>query len=290
VNTDPFYIRAADWLSNGVLRAVNSLVRPLPYERRVHTGGAIGRVVFTRIAFARRRIEKNLDRIYPDLDHAARKDLIRAVADNFGRVMVEEGMMDRLIDDPGRFHPSGPGWRAYQDAIARGDGPIVVTAHYGNWEGIRAVSKGLGRDLPAVYRPHNNPYYNADFVASLEVLSPLNFPKGGEGTKALLKHVKQGGAAFILIDQKQTGAPLIDFLGHPAETTLTAAKLARGATHPLFPAISRRRADGLSFDVIFGEPIPDAAAEDRIRAANTALSAWIEEEPGQWFWFHRRWR
>lgn len=287
---DPFHIRAGNWLSNAVLRAVNLALRPFPYATRLYMGGAFGRLVFLRIPRARQRIERNIRLIYPDFSKAEQRQLIADVADNFGRVFVEEGMMQRVVDATSRFHPQGPGWQAYQEALAKGHGPIVVTAHYGNWEGIRSVSKHLGHPLPAVYRPHNNPYYNADFVSAVEVLSPLNFPKGTDGTRALLKHVKEGGSAFILIDQKQTGAPLIDFMGHPAETTLTAAKLAKGATHPLIPAIARRRDDGVSFDVIFGAPIPDGPAETRMAAANEALSHWINEKPGQWFWFHRRWR
>ncbi|MEL6584160.1 MAG: hypothetical protein AAFQ36_10045 [Pseudomonadota bacterium] len=287
---DPFYIRAADWLGNACLRAVHLVLRPLPYAQRVHLGGWLGRTVLPRVPMARRRTEANLDKVLPQMSAAERKALIRGVADNFGRVFVEEGMMERFVGDPSRFHPQGPGWDGYRALVEGGAKPIVVTAHYGNWEGIRTLSRDIGCPLAAVYRPHNNPYYNADFAASLRPLSPINFPKGSEGTRQLLSHVRGGGAVFILIDQKQTGAPLVPFLGVPAETTLTAAKLSKSDANPLIPAISRRRADGVSFDVFFGAPIAEGSAEARMRAANDQLSEWISEVPEQWFWFHRRWR
>lgn len=289
-NPDPLPVRIADWLANSGLRIFNLALRPLPYAKRVAVGGAVGRAVFTRVPVARRRITRNLDRILPDLAPERRTAIIRGVADNFGRVLVEEGMMREMCAEPGRFHVSGPGWPLFLEAAARGEAPIIVTAHFGNWEGVRTVARDAGFPLAAVYRPHNNPYYNADFVASIEVTSPINFPKGMEGTRALMRHVKAGGPSMVLIDQKQTGAPELPFLGHPAETALTPAKLARSNKRLLIPAISRRRSDGLSFDVIYGAPIPPGSAEEMMRGANDALSHWITETPEQWFWFHRRWR
>ena len=144
--------------------------------------------------------------------------------------------------------------------------------------------------MAAVYRSHNNPYFDADFKAALEVVRPAAFAKGKEGMRGLIRHVRKGGVAAVLVDQKQTGAPKIPFLGHPAETTTSVAKLAAATGALLIPTVCRRLSDGVSFEVLLGDPVPHGDEEEMMRAVNDQLSAWIDETPEQWCWYHRRWR
>ena len=283
-------VDAGHYLSNGILRVFGRCVRLLPYERRLRAGSWFGRRIVMGLPMARARVNRNLDRVMPDLTGAERRALMQGIGDNFGRVLVEEMMMEEVIADPSRFRISGPGFDALRTAHAEGRGAVLAAAHYGQWEGMRAAALHVGIPVAGVYRPHNNPYYNDDFVRTLRVLSPDAFPKGRQGTRQLVGHLRGGGVAAILVDRKQSGAPLIDFMGHPAETTLTAAKLARSLDIPLIPVVTYRAADGQSFDTIMAAPVPDGEEEEMMRAVNDQLSAWILERPEQWFWFHRRWR
>ncbi|SOH95409.1 KDO2-lipid IV(A) lauroyltransferase [Monaibacterium marinum] len=278
------------YLSNAVLRVLGKALRLLPYSRRLRVGSWIGRAVLMRVPAARKRVHRNLDMVMPQLTKADRDRLITGIGDNFGRVLVEEMMMADVVSDPTRFRASGDGLEALVTAQEQGRGAIIASAHYGNWEGARASALAQGVEIAGVYRTHNNPYYNADFVAALRTLSPNAFSKGRQGTRDLIKHLRGGGVAEILVDQKQTGAPLIDFLGHPAETTLTAAKLALSMNIPLIPVITFRAADGETFDSVFAAPIPPSDEHTMMAAVNDQLSVWIRERPEQWFWFHRRWR
>ncbi len=278
------------YLSNGVLRVLCAVLRILPYSRRLRVGSWIGRNLMMRLPSARQRVQANLNLIFPDMSDADRDRLFQGVGDNFGRVMVEEMMMADVIADPSRFRATGAGLEALISAQTEGRGAILVSAHYGNWEGARASALAHGLQIAGVYRTHNNPYYNADFVAALRTLGPDAFSKGRQGTRELVRHLRSGGVAEILVDQKQTGAPLIEFLGQPAETTLTAAKLALSMDIPLIPVISFRADDGESFDSVFAEPVPHTDQETMMRAVNDQLSTWIAQKPEQWFWFHRRWR
>jgi len=278
------------YLSNGILRVLGRVILMFPYSKRLKIGSWIGRNILVRIPAASKRINQNLDRILPDLTTTQRAKLITGVGDNFGRVLVEEMMMPDVIADPSRFRATGAGLDALEASRTDGKGAIIASAHYGNWDGGRVSALERGVEIGGVYRAHNNPYYNADFVASLRALSPNAFSKGRQGTRDLIRHLRNGGSVAILVDQKQTGAPLIDFLGHPAETTLTAAKLALSMKIPLIPVVSFRADDGESFDSVFGDPIPHTDEHTMMVAVNDQLSAWILERPEQWFWFHRRWR
>jgi KDO2-lipid IV(A) lauroyltransferase len=38
------------------------------------------------------------------------------------------------------------------------------------------------------------------------------------------------------------------------------------------------------------EVSPEGGAEAMMAEVNARISAWIEADPEQWFWLHRRWR
>ena len=108
--------------------------------------------------------------------------------------------------------------------------------------------------------------------------------------RRLVAHIKRGGTAMILVDQRNSGAPLLPFLGQPAETVLVAAELARAAGVPLVPAVSRRTSLVPEFAVRFEEPATGENAAEMMTEVNLRISAWIDACPEQWFWFHRRWK
>ena len=106
----------------------------------------------------------------------------------------------------------------------------------------------------------------------------------------LVRHVVRGGAITVLIDQRNTGAPLIPFMGELAETATALAELSARTGAPLIPTRARRLEDGLSFDVRFEDPIPPGDPVEMMTEMNRRIEAWVDEEPGQWFWLHRRWK
>ena len=114
--------------------------------------------------------------------------------------------------------------------------------------------------------------------------------KGRQGSRQLLRHVARKGAAMILVDQRQTGAPLIPFLGRPAETALSAAELALRFDAALIPARALRVEAGRKYHVRFEAPIEARDATEAMIQVNARIGAWVTEAPGQWFWMHRRWR
>ncbi len=95
---------------------------------------------------------------------------------------------------------------------------------------------------------------------------------------------------MILVDQRNTGTPFIDFLGHPAETPTTAADLARRTGAVLIPVSATRNVAGRRFDVTFEAPVTGADSREMMAEVNRRIAAWVEAAPEQWFWFHRRWR
>ncbi|MEO0745646.1 MAG: lysophospholipid acyltransferase family protein, partial [Pseudomonadota bacterium] len=84
--------------------------------------------------------------------------------------------------------------------------------------------------------------------------------------------------------------PVLQFMGHDAQTAVSAAELALRYKALLIPFYGIRRTDGLSFDCVMEAPIPHSDAETMTQAMNDSLGARIRAHPEQWFWVPRRWR
>jgi KDO2-lipid IV(A) lauroyltransferase len=109
------------------------------------------------------------------------------------------------------------------------------------------------------------------------------------GTKALVRHVRNGGIISILLDEKYSEGVRIPFLGHDALTSLSAAQLALKYDLLMIPSYGIRIEDGNAFRVEFEAPISHTDSITMTRDFNDSLSARIMEYPEQWYWMLRRW-
>ncbi|SES67675.1 lysophospholipid acyltransferase family protein [Oceanicella actignis] len=280
--------RAAFALETAGVRLLQALTRPGPLDATRNAAGRAGAALIPLLAPARKRAYANMALVRPDWDEARRREVLRAMGDNLARLSVEHLRMAELAARPELFEVSGA--EHLTRAARAGRGVVLVSAHFGNWEAIRLAARRLGAPSALIYRAFNNPSVDRIVQGMVREAGEPVLHKGRAGSRALLRHVAQGGAALILVDQRQTGAPLLPFLGREAETALAAAELARRFGAALIPARGRRRADGLGFDVAFEEPVPHGAPEAMMAEVNARISDWILRDPGQWFWLHRRWK
>ena len=135
-----------------------------------------------------------------------------------------------------------------------------------------------------------NPYFNAHYVKTMQAFGGPVFPQGRRGTAGFVRHLKDGGQLVLLFDQHVQFAPVLDFMGSPARTALSAAELALRYNGLLIPFYSIRQPDGISFQSVIEAPVPHSDAETMTQALNDSLAARVRKNPEQWFWVHRRWR
>jgi KDO2-lipid IV(A) lauroyltransferase len=166
----------------------------------------------------------------------------------------------------------------------------MVTGHFGNYEATRAALVARGMNIGGLYRDMSNPYFNAHYVKTMEAFGGPVFPKGRRGTAGFVRHLKEGGQLVLLFDQHVAAAPVLEFMGHPAHTAVSAAELALRYDALLIPFYGIRQPDGLSFDCVVEAPVPHSEPDRMTQALNDSLTARARAHPEQWFWVHRRWR
>lgn len=285
--------KRTDWLdrlADKGFRTLIALMRRLPWRTRIRVMGWLFSRVLGPLAGYTRRAEQNLAMVFPEMERRRRRAIARACLDNMGRTVIENYSPKEQLKDVAVLRPSGPGWPAIE-AARRARRPILfVSAHFGNWQAPRAALNQRGYDIGGLYRPFNNPYVNAHYVESIERVGGRAFARSRRGMAAFLRTLKEGGQAAMLLDQYVASGAVLDFLGHPAPTSLSAAEIALKLDALLVPVYGLRLEDGFGFEMAIEAPIPHSDPETMTQAINDSLAARIRAAPNQWFWMHRRWK
>lgn len=281
---------ARHWAEDRALRALIGAAMALPFDRRrALFGTAMARAVGPLAGYLRRS-RANLALIYPDLPADRRDSIARAALDNAGRTIIENYSWRELGRALADLRPRGAGLRAVEEAAADGRPVLFLTGHYGNHEAPRQVLTRMGHRIGGLYRPMKNPFFNDHYARTMTEMSGPVFPKGPQGTRGFVRHLRSGGMATLLFDvHDRDGIPL-PFLGRPALTSTSAAELALRHDAVLIPYFGVRLPDGLGFDVDIEAPIPHGTPDEMMREATLRLEARIAADPAQWFWVHRRWK
>jgi Kdo2-lipid IVA lauroyltransferase/acyltransferase len=278
--------RLQDWLAGALLEGL----RPLPYRLRIPFLGWFGAHVVGPIAGLRQRVRENLDLVAPDLPPADRSRVARQVPGNMARTIAEIFSGAEFIARATRSDVEGTGLAALHEAHSKGQAVILVTGHFGNYDAARALLLAQGFKVAGFYMPMNNPAFNTRYVAAISRIGTPVFARGRDGLMGMLRFLREGGMVGLVADHYMEHGALLDFMGQPARTALSAAEMALKYNALLVPVYGIRKPDGLEFRVRIEDPIPHSDPVTMTKALNASLEALVRENMDQWMWTHRRWK
>lgn len=279
------------WLEDKVAGALLTGLRPLPYRWRIAVMGWLGAYVLGPLAGMPARVRANLALIHPDLPPDQVRALCRKVPANMAKAMAETFSGQQFIDHVRASSTiSGPGLAALDQARDAKRPVILVTAHFGNYDAGRILLGDRGCQIGAVYMPMRNSAFNDRYVAAMSRISSPVFPRDRLGLAGLLRFLRKGGMVGLVADHYMAHGELIDFMGQPARTALSAAEMALKYDALLVPIYAIRNPDGLSFRIEVQDPVPHSDAMTMTRALNASLEALVRNHMDQWMWTHRRWK
>lgn len=272
------------------LRALIGVPMLLPYRWRVPFFGWIAARVIAPFAGWDKRVRENLARILPDLPEDQVKALAIKVPNNTGRSLIEIYSGGAFKSHVAQSPILGAGLDQILEARAQGQGVILISGHFGNYDVPRAVLSSLGHPVAGFYWPMRNRYFNKHYVRRISEIGQPVFPRGRRGLAEMVTFLKKGGLVGMLIDQHMDHGAGLTFFGETAYTPLSAAELALKYNCLLVPIYGRRRADGLNFDLIVEAAIPHTTPAEMTQKLNDSLEAITRANLDQWFWIHRRWK
>jgi Kdo2-lipid IVA lauroyltransferase/acyltransferase len=269
--------------------------------RHLHAvGGVLGWLAYAASPTYRRRLRDNAARA--GLPLAAR----RAAVAEAGRMVME---LPRLWLRPhGQAIAEPLQWQGAElvdEALARGRGLMLLTAHLGSFEvAAQAYAERWGARLPmtALYRPARQAWLREAMERSRQRPGLLTAPANLRGVRQLMRALKEGQTVGMLPDQvppegQGVWAP---FFGQPAYTMTLAAKLAlqTGCALLLITVERLPRGGGYTVHVApLPEPLPAAQglpeAQWTLAAAtalNRAMQWQIGRLPTQYLWGYHRYK
>lgn len=277
------------WIEDRATGTIIGTVKLLPYRWRVPAMGWFIRAIIAPLIL-NHRTRNNLRYVFPDLPPAEVRRICREVADNFGRSFIELHSGAEFARFAATQSISGPGLAALDEAHATSKPVILVTAHFGNYDAARAGLTARGFRVGGLYMPMANPAANHRYVSTIENVAKPLFPRSSEGMAGMIRFLRSGGMLGMLGDHYMAHGELIDFLGKPAWTATSAAKMALKYNALLVPLYATRNPDGLTFSIEVEAPITHTDALTMTKALNDSASARVRGHIGQWFWLHRRWK
>jgi KDO2-lipid IV(A) lauroyltransferase len=259
-------------------------------------GARIGSL--TRV-FARRRHRiavENFRRSFPERAHEA-DDVIRECWRHMGREALSTIKMQELSPAEIAATCDFSGIELVREAMARGNGTILITAHYGSWETAGLAVTAVVGPVTTVARALDNELLAAD-LARVRARTGATLVDRRSAARALYKTLAGNGVIAILPDQAvlPREGVLAPFLGRPAWTTDAPAKLAArlGSTivfaFCIADAAGRHRfefEDPIRVDLLSEEEKQPVELTTRI---NDVLTRRIAARPELWLWMHDRWK
>ena len=118
---------------------------------------------------------------------------------------------------------------------------IFISAHIGNWEITRNYLLNLGFKLHSVYRHANNQKIDQYIQKNRSKENAYFYKKGSESAKNMIKALKNNEDLALLVDQRDSSGPIINFFGKKAYATDGFAHLALKYQTMICPVYSIRQ-------------------------------------------------
>ncbi|MCB1418806.1 MAG: lipid A biosynthesis lauroyl acyltransferase [Notoacmeibacter sp.] len=244
---------------------------------------------------------RNLELSFPEKSLEEREAIALDMWGNMARLMGEYVFLDRIFDydpaRPGEGRVEVDGVEIFERLLENKDRPaIFFTGHMGNFELLPVAAATYGLEVTALFRPPNNPFLARKLLGARRTAMGHLVPSRAGASIALARVLEEGGQAGMLVDQNFKRGTYTEFFGRPCSTSPLLAKLARNFECDVYPARCLRLPNG-RFRLTLFEPLDMARtpsgridADALTQQVTSVVEDWVRADPGQWMWFHKRWK
>jgi KDO2-lipid IV(A) lauroyltransferase len=284
------------WVEYLLYRSVAALVRSASDEAVLRWGARLGTVSRRLLRRRDRLAMQNLRAVFPERDPGELRRILDECWRHFGRELLMYVQIQNVPLAEIAARCEFENVQILDDAVARGRGVVLITAHWGGWELAGLALMTLVGNVRMVARKLDNEYLERDLVrlrsqTGAEVIDRRN------AARALLRALAENAVLVLLPDQavQEREGVLVPFLGRPAWTTPAPAKLALRAKSTIVFGFCI--VHGTRHSVVFQEAIHidelSEAERDPVALTtriNEVISRRITERPEHWLWMHDRWK
>ena len=272
------------------------LARVLPFGLTRAVGQAAGWLAYVVLPGQRRLISDHLAYAFgSQFPVAERRRIARGIFQTLGLNAAEWLVFGRMSKEQIRALVEAEGLEHLRDALRQGNGGIMVTAHFGNWELLPIYLLAAGFQGGVLARRLRYPEYESILIAMRGAHGVPTYARGA--IKEVAKVLRANQLIGLLPDQDidSLDGVFVNFFGHPAYTPVGPAALSIMTGAPIIPCFIVR--EGRRFRITVEPPLRAVQGMDRTAAMAALTQAWsdaveaqIRKRPDHWMWMHRRWK
>ncbi len=238
------------------------------------------------IAFAKEKSPQELEQIAKDCFTYMAKSGIELLS-----LMDRPDLLKKRADLAGKEN--------LDNALARGNGVILVSAHFGNFPLMIAALALSGYKIAGIMRPMRDNRAEKFFMQKRRKMNIKTIYSQPRNTCVAdtIKTLRNNELVFIPIDQNfGTGGVFVDFFGQKAATATGPVVLAQRTKAVLLPCFIVRQEND-RYKIIFEPPLNLEESKDsqesvliNIQRLTNVIESYIRKYPAEWGWIHRRWK
>jgi Kdo2-lipid IVA lauroyltransferase/acyltransferase len=277
-------------------RSVATLVRHAGEESLARWGSRFG-ALSRRVLRRRDRLAmRNLRAAFPAKSEAELRQTLDECWRHFGREMLAFVKAQSMsLDEIARSCPFVNA-ELIEEARSRGNGIVLISAHYGGWEIAGLAVMALVDNVRTVTRPLDNEFLERD-LAQLRARTGAVVVDRRRAARTLLRGLADNALVVILPDQAVLPREgiLAPFLGREAWTTDAPAKMALRHGSTIVFAFCIPQPTGHILEFVEPIRVDQLSEADRdpvslTRRINDVISRRIASRPELWLWMHDRWK
>jgi KDO2-lipid IV(A) lauroyltransferase len=277
-------------------RAVARLARRTSEERLQRWGARLGDLSRRLLSKRDRLALRNLRATFAEKSDSELRAILDECWHHFGREALGYVRMQSMPLEEIAARFTFVGRHHLDDALARGKGAVIISAHFGSWEAGGLAVLSLIPDVTTVARPLDNELLEREAIA-LRARTGADVVDKRRAARPLMKALSENGAIILLPDQAVLPREgiLVPFLGRPAWTTDAPAKMALRHGSTIVFAFCIPDGSGHRMEFVESVPTDQLGEEEREVLAltgriNDVLSLRIAAHPELWLWMHDRWK
>lgn len=285
-----------DWCYLFVAKLTGHCIALLPRKILLRIGCLFGSIVFKFSSHQRIIAYDNIRHSLNLHDERQVKLYIKRCYQNLGKTVVEfmrfPKTSQKLIQEYVEFE----GIHHIENALSLGNGAIILTGHFGNWELLAASISTKIAPLTPIVREIRSPRLN-DLVKEYRKKAGYSTIDRNTGVRDALRCLRSNNLLGIVADVDTTvNGVFVDFFGRPAYTPYSPIVFALKTGAAILPAFIIRQPDG-SHKAIIEPPMvleqTDEKEQDIIENTQKftkIIETYIRKYPEQWIWMHERWK
>ena len=287
-----------DWLAFFGLRILVAFLYMFDVEANLKFACFLGRLLWKHYHRGRKRALDNLRASFPEKSEQWYWQTGQRSFEQIVMLAVDVLFTPRLVKKSN--------WRNYSRyknaerakwLMQQGEGLLLVTGHYGNFEIIGYLLGLFGFNIYSVARPLDNKFINNYLYKVRQQAGQRIIDK--KGAAELMDKISSTGATLCFIADQDAGKKgiFVDFFGRKASTYKSIGLLAITNNIPIGVGYSRRIDNRFYFEmginrIIFPEEWSEK--DDPLQWVTAEYTKAIEElvceDPSQYWWMHSRWK